>query len=289
VAVDVAGLGPVEETMLISLWARARETARPDPLVRDEEAARLVEAIAYDFARFDGAWKTQVGVAVRGRYLDAAVRAFVARHPDALIVNVGAGLDARFRRVDNGRIRWVDLDRPDVIEVRRRCLPPCARNTLLPGSALDPSWIEAVRPANGAPVLVVAEGVLMFLDRDRVARAVAAIARAFPGGEMLFDAVGGLMIRHPWLHDTLPGSRAQFAWGLRGAASLRAWSDDVEVLGLRSMLDECPARWRWMRWLRLVPAMRRQFVVAHLRFVGGLSERGATQTGAPPTAAPPRG
>ncbi|MHC5114807.1 MAG: class I SAM-dependent methyltransferase [Planctomycetota bacterium] len=264
--IDVGALGAVEETMLIPLWARAVETRRPDAIVRDDAAVRLLDAIDFDFSRYDGAWKSQVGVAVRTRFLDDAARRFIARHPEAIVVNLGAGLDTRFERVDNGRIDWIDVDTPPAIALRRRCLPPRARQHPLASCALDPAWIDGVIAHGRRPVLVVSEGVLMFLEQRRVKRLVSRLARAFPAGEMLADLIGGVMVRCPWLHDTLPRTRARFAWGVRGARELRRWSDEVELLALRSMLDESPRRWRWMRALRYAPVMRRQFVVAHLRF-----------------------
>ena len=45
-------LSGVEETLLIPLWARAEETKRPDGLIRDDFAVRLVEQIDYDFSKF---------------------------------------------------------------------------------------------------------------------------------------------------------------------------------------------------------------------------------------------
>jgi len=264
--IDVRGLGAVEETMLIPLWARAVETRRPDAIVRDHAAVQLLDEIDFDFTRYDGAWKTQIGVAVRTRFLDDAVRGFVVRHPDAIIVNLGAGLDTRFERVDNGRIDWFDVDTPAVIAVRARCLPPRDRQHAVAGCALDPAWIDGVTSHGRRPVLVVSEGVLMFLEQPRVRRLFEDLATAFPAGEMLADLIGGVMVRFPWLHDTLPHTGARFLWGVRGARELRSWSDRLEVIGLRSMLDESPRRWRWMRALRYTPIMRRQFVVAHLRW-----------------------
>lgn len=44
-------------------------------------------------------------------------------HPDAVIVNLGAGLDTTFQRIDNGRIFWYGLDLPDSIDLRKRLIP----------------------------------------------------------------------------------------------------------------------------------------------------------------------
>lgn len=260
-------LDVVQETMLITAWARAVESQRHDAIVRDPHAERLVDAIDYDFGRFRGAWKSQVGVAVRTRLLDDLTRRFLDETPDAVVVNVGAGLDTRFSRVDNGAARWIDLDMPDAIDFRRTLLSEERRNTFVAGSVLDGAWIERVRALDARRVLIIAEGVLMFLPRVRVQRLVHELADLFPGGEMIFDVIGGLMVRCPWLHDTLPATRARFEWGVGRSEELAAWSDRIELLQFAPMLHERPDRWRWMRWLRHVPYMRDQFAVAHLRFV----------------------
>lgn len=263
--IDPSALGPVQETMLITLWARAAESRRTDAILHDPHAERMVRAIDYDFDRFERGWKSQIGVAVRARAIDDEVRAFLGRHPDGVVVNLGAGLDTRFDRVDNGQVRWIELDLPDAIAFRRRLLAESPRHPNWSISALDLTWIDRVRDL-GRPTIVVGEGVLMFLPRTEVATLVARASATLGGAAMIFDCIGGLMVRCPWLHDTLPQTRARFAWGLRHATDLAELAGGAAVEDVRPMLDEHPARWRWMRWLRAVPAMRRQFLLVRLRF-----------------------
>ncbi len=96
------------ETLLIALYLRAVETQRVDGIIRDEKAVEMIQSIDYDFARFDRAWASQVGVAVRTEILDEATTAFIRQYPDASVVNMGAGLCTRFNRVDNGSIIWYE-------------------------------------------------------------------------------------------------------------------------------------------------------------------------------------
>jgi O-methyltransferase involved in polyketide biosynthesis len=49
VAVDLDG---VPETLLVTLYNRAVESQRPDPILRDEQAVRWVAQIDYDFSPF---------------------------------------------------------------------------------------------------------------------------------------------------------------------------------------------------------------------------------------------
>jgi O-methyltransferase involved in polyketide biosynthesis len=261
-------LGPVARTLLITLWARAAESRRPDALRHDPDAARLLPRIEHDFARYErgtgGGWKTQVGVAVRGRRIDEAVRRFCTDHPDGLVIELGAGLDGRSRRLGGPENDWLLVDLPDVIAVRRRLLPPAAAEHLHPGSLTDPGWIDAARRLGDRPRLIIAEGVLMFVARASVAATLAAIAERLPGTRVVADAIGGLMVRFPWLHDTLPGSGVRFAWGLRHPREPESWHPGVRVDGIHPLILDGGARWRWMRLLRPVPAMRRQFVLLEL-------------------------
>ncbi|HBZ19782.1 MAG TPA: hypothetical protein DEO60_01525 [Bacteroidales bacterium] len=36
------------------------------------------------------------------------------------IKNIGCGLDTRFERIDNGKLKWFDIDFPEVIKLRGR-------------------------------------------------------------------------------------------------------------------------------------------------------------------------
>lgn len=36
------------------------------------------------------------------------------------MIEIGTGLNTRFESVDNGVVRWLDLDLPDTIELRRQ-------------------------------------------------------------------------------------------------------------------------------------------------------------------------
>jgi O-methyltransferase involved in polyketide biosynthesis len=50
--------------------------------------------------------------------VDRALKAYLTDEPQATVVNLGCGFDTTFQRVDNGTMRWIDLDLPDVIELR---------------------------------------------------------------------------------------------------------------------------------------------------------------------------
>ncbi|MGE5410463.1 MAG: class I SAM-dependent methyltransferase, partial [Clostridiales bacterium] len=115
-------LGSVQLTLLLPLWGRAVETKKSRPLLKDPTALEIISKIDYDFSAMAQSVDdvTQFEWIARSIHMDKAIREFLGKHPKATIVNVGCGLDTTFDRVDNGSLRWYDLDLPDVIELREK-------------------------------------------------------------------------------------------------------------------------------------------------------------------------
>src|SRR5512137_467539 len=111
-------LSGVPATSLITLYIRAMESQRPDALIKDERAEALVRQLDPETLRKTAALTEDFGrtvVILKGREFDRFAQDFMARHPNAVVVHIGCGLDTRFERVDNGRVEWYDLDLPEVI------------------------------------------------------------------------------------------------------------------------------------------------------------------------------
>ena len=177
----------VPETALWNLYQRA-SAARAGHL-DDPRAVEVLGRLDYPFERFDvpyGGLAARLH-ALRVRTVDAALRRVLAGAPDATVVALGEGFETQFWRVDDGRLRWLALDLPEVVAVRRVVLPDGSRNRTLAGSAADADWTAQVD--RGRPVIITAQGLLPYFERDEVHRLLTAWARLLPGAWLLFDAV----------------------------------------------------------------------------------------------------
>ena len=144
----------LSETLLIPLWAKAVEQERDERLLTDREAPRMLAQIDYDFSKFQKVVMSQVGCCGRARIFDSEAQKFIAAHPDAVVVQLGAGLDARYERLGRPAVTaWYDLDLPEVIELRRQLLPE-STNHYLGVSLFDESWMQTAA-AHGKPVLLL--------------------------------------------------------------------------------------------------------------------------------------
>jgi O-methyltransferase involved in polyketide biosynthesis len=179
------GLEGVSETLLWPLYNRASESRRADSRLKDAAAVKLADSIDYPFEQHFG--KPDENHVLRALRFDDQVRLYLETHPDATVVALGEGLETQFWRVDNGRVKWLAVDMPAVIDVRRKLLPETDRNRYLACSALDLRWMEQVDPSHG--VFVTAQGLLMYFDPAEVRRLVGACAESYRDGRMLFDVI----------------------------------------------------------------------------------------------------
>ncbi len=223
-------LTPVARTMFIPLWARAAEMRKRQPLVNDVRALEICGSIDYDFSVFRHAHGTQIGCVLRGLLYDEWVGAFLARHPRGTVVELGAGLTTRFERIDNGEARWVDVDLPDAIALRRQHFASSARRSLVAASLADTEWVEAVARAAPPPYYFVSEGVLMYLERDHVRALLGRIADAFGPTEVALDSFAPVVMRNQHLHDAKKHMMdARFRWGIEDVRALEQWDERLRI------------------------------------------------------------
>lgn len=251
-------LAGVPETLLIPLWARAAETKEPRPIIQDEKAVELMGQIDYDFSKFHGSWMTQTGVAVRTEILDREVKKFINKHPDAVIVNIGCGLDTRYSRVDNGAIRWYDLDLPEPIRLRKRFFQETQRYHMIGESVFDYSWVEDIE-LGGGPVLFLAEGVFMYFTEQEIAELMNKLTELFPKAHMLLEMMPRLLMKSGGKHETVRKTAARFQWGIRSGKDMEYINPQIRFVEEWNYFDYYRRRWKWLGWLALIPVFRNNF------------------------------
>lgn len=182
---ESAELGAVQQTLFFPLLARARETRKKRPLLRDPKAIEVLESVDFDVTPF-AQGPASFMVTIRTLIFDWWVSEFLAGHPGGTVIELGTGLNTRFERTDNGTAHWIDLDLPDTIALRRRFFEDTGRRRAIAASLTDGNWLAEVerRPA---PYFFVSDGVLVYLTEEQVTGALARIAGRFPGAMLAFD------------------------------------------------------------------------------------------------------
>lgn len=266
----------VEETLLAGVWCRARDAASEQPLLGDPYARPTLDRCDVDYARTtfasvrDERWARFIGG--RSRALDAWCQAFLdghaARGEAVQVVHAGCGLDSRVLRVARGPgVRWVDLDRPMVVHLRERLFvgdwDPRARG---PGvrdgdqdgggvvdggdggsgsgeyvtrslSVTHPSWVRDI--LQDRKTLVVAEGLLMYLEPDEARQVIRDVVEYFgevgggKGGEIIFDTMGTILRKKTDQVEWLEDSGVKISWGVDDAKEVEALHPNLKLIETR--------------------------------------------------------
>jgi O-methyltransferase involved in polyketide biosynthesis len=240
-------LGAVQETLFITLAARARETRKKRPVLRDPKAAEIVASVDFDTGKYGGGWGGGVTV-LRTAIFDSWVSGFLARDPAGTVVEIGTGLNTRFDRTDNGQVHWIDLDLPDVIELRRRFFADSGRRRMVAGSVLDQDWLPVVQDSPG-PYMFVAEGVLAYLAQ--APQVIARIAERFPGALIAFDSYSQRTLEQQHKLAAKKSMDARWAWSCDDPRALESLGLDlVQVASVtrppRAVRAQLPRRYRYL-------------------------------------------
>ena len=196
----------VQETLIIPLYSRKLCSQLYPDLYRDEAAVRLINEIDYDFSEAEKNSRSlmqrfgALEVAMRQNDLAWEVMDYLKDHPKAAVVNLGCGLDSTGRSCDNGSCKIYNLDFPDVIAVRNELLPADEREENIPCDLNNTKWFEKIDASGGA--IFFASGVFYYFLTEQVKALVQAMANAFPGGVLVFDAANRAavkMIAKTWL------------------------------------------------------------------------------------------
>lgn len=138
-------------------------------------------------------------------------------------------METAFYRVDNGKLTWVDLDLPEVIELRQKLLPPPERVHTIAKSVLDFSWMEDVKKL-GKNFFFFGGGFFMYFTEDQVKKIFTQMADNFPDSELIFDSISMKDVEHvnKFLNKANMPS-ATIHWGITDVKELERWSDKIKT------------------------------------------------------------
>lgn len=192
---DATG-APIRNVSDTALWVamyRAAESERPDAIFHDPFARRLAGARGEQIVRsVTRRMQMDWPIVVRTAVMDELVLR-CAEQGCKTVLNLAAGLDARPWRLPLPKtLRWIDADMPPMVAYKQQQLagdePVCAYEAV----GIDLADRAArhglfARAAEHGPVLVVAEGLLVYLDDTTVADLARHLHEFAPLRWWLFD------------------------------------------------------------------------------------------------------
>lgn len=244
-------LSGVPETMLQTIYARAKES-KGRGAIRDKKAEEIVGKLNYDFSLADKDGAMHSGVIARTIVLDRLVTKWLAKHPNAVVVNIACGLDTRCYRM-SGYAHWYNLDLPETIAVRKKLLPEDGAISQIAMSAMD-DWGGEIEKQD-APALVIIEGLTMYLSEADVQRIFAVIDGRFGKVSVLVETMNPMIVKR-FKEKSIDASNAKFSWGVKNGAELAALLPSFRFIEEHSLTEGMAAFAPIYKVLGKIPAVR---------------------------------
>lgn len=208
----------VPETMIQTLYARAKETSQKNPKIKDEMAVSMVKQLDYDFSQADQDKTMRSGVIARTIVLDKMVGEYLDKHKNTIVINIACGLDTRCYRMKGKYKHWYDLDLPETMSIRKQFLTETGPIYQIAKSAMDETYTNTIN-YEGEDVLVIIEGLTMYLTEDDVKKIFCIIEHAFSNVTMMVEVMSPFMVKHI-KEKSIEGSHAKFTWGIKNGKEL---------------------------------------------------------------------
>jgi len=244
-------LSGVPETMLQTVYARAKES-NGRGAIHDAKAEELIEKLDYDFSLADKDTAMRSGVIARTIVLDKLTKSWLGAHPGAVVLNIACGLDTRCYRMA-GYAHWYNLDLPETMAVREKLLPESGVISQIAMSAME-DWGKEIKEQN-TPVLVIIEGLTMYLSEEEVQRVFAVISRRFEKATVFAEIMNPMIVRH-FKEKSIEGSHAKFTWGIKNGKTLAELLSDFRFVEEHSLTEGMAAFAPVYKLLDRLPAVR---------------------------------
>jgi O-methyltransferase involved in polyketide biosynthesis len=201
--VTLPAFTPLEDSLFLTLCCRALDNRSPHPVLGDAMADQIVRTLDYDHKQLHIGTNLMLNATLRAKKLDEVASNFIARHPDAVGLDLGAGLDTRMDRLSPpSTVDWYDVDFPAVASARERLIPDRANAHVVAADVRSTVWLHAI--PTDRPAMIVADGLMGFLTRDEFVSLLNRLISHFPSGEMVFNSYTPFAI---WAVHHSPGTK----------------------------------------------------------------------------------
>lgn len=231
----------VPETMIQTLYARAKESEKDNPMIRDDMAAEIVSKLDYDFSNVDKDKAMSYGVIARTIVLDEMVERYLSKNPNSVVINIASGMDTRCYRMEGKYLRWYNVDLPETMEIREKFLTESGPIYQIAKSAMDASYMDEIIN-DGENVLVVIEGLSMYLSEEDVLQMFSIIEKNFSEVTVMVETMSPFVVRHI-KEKSIEGSNAKFTWGVKNGKLLQklvpafSYKEEVSLIeGMKKMM-----------------------------------------------------
>lgn len=177
-------MNEVNKTLYIPLYGKAF-VSRKGLFLADKKAEEIWEKEGFSLkGKAKSKWLAYY-MGIRAAVFDDWLREQMAAQPDAVVIQIGCGMDSRILRAGTGETLWYDVDFPEVIRERERYYAESSHYRMIGGDIRNGDWLTQIPEKQRA--IMVMEGVSMYLTAEEMEAFLTGLGGHFGQVSLLMD------------------------------------------------------------------------------------------------------
>jgi O-methyltransferase involved in polyketide biosynthesis len=243
-------LSNVSRTAILTLIAHVVASEKKNNLYNDPMAVLCYERLLSIASEEEKTWITRemriyagtqahhsIDGAKRAKVFDNIANRFIADNPNCTVINLGCGFDTRFWRIAHENCRFIEIDLPEVVALKREIFQDNLGYELIGCSALDAAWIDQVTRYGTSHFLLLAEGLFPYLPEPDVKQLFQRLAQSVNRSQLILDIIPEKYMKGLWkilirLNTKVSwgGMDAPWVFGIKEPSDIESYAPGIKVL-----------------------------------------------------------
>lgn len=209
---EFINLSSTAATLLITLYSRAA-MSRSKMILEDKKAEEIISLAGYDEKKLKVSLKLQALLTLRAYLMDQYTKDFIKRYNgNCNIIQLGCGLDSRYSRIKEERIKWYDLDLYGTMLMRKKYYKNSLNYKMITSNVCNLSWIDDI-DCLSKPTLIIGEGLFMYLNKEENELVLNELCKKFTNCEIIMDVFNTHSVRFSRFAPSLRRVNANLKFG----------------------------------------------------------------------------
>jgi methyltransferase (TIGR00027 family) len=241
-------LSDVSKTAIITLRSHALESQKDKPILKDPMAKNFLDKLRLLAPKEKLFTKKLLPaltnhISLRARKYDSIINDFISKNKGT-VINLGCGFDTRYWRINNKKCRYIELDLPEIVKIKKKILGKKLNYKIISGSVLDPSWIDKVTSKGNQNFLLIAEGLFMYLPKAKVISLFKAFSKGFCNSQIVLEVATEKYARGVWKRivemkmKRQVGVKTSYKFGIKDAHELESYANGIKVIDEWSYVED---------------------------------------------------
>lgn len=184
----------VEDTLFIPLTARVNVSKRFPEYFFDQKALEMENLIRNKQIDKKSSEYGMIANVARSYNLDQMAQNFIDKHEKCNVVNLGVGLETSYYRLDRKNSMFIEVDLPEVIELREKYIDVGENEKFIKGDLFKLDWCDELDST--LPTLMIVSGVFQYFHENDVLKFISDVKNIFEKAELIFDATNKFGIKY---------------------------------------------------------------------------------------------